>query len=29
VLEDNPGVQLKVMQALADRLAADVELHGI
>jgi CRP-like cAMP-binding protein len=26
VLEANPGVQLKVMQALADRLASDVEL---
>ena len=25
VLEENPGVQLKVMQALADRLVADVE----
>ena len=26
VLEENPGVQLKVMQALAERLASDVEL---
>lgn len=26
VLEENPAVQLKVMQALADRLAADAEL---
>ena len=26
VLEENPGVQLKVMQALADRLVADAEL---
>lgn len=26
VLEENPGVQLKVMQALAERLAADTEL---
>ena len=25
VLEENPGVQLKVMQALADRLVADAE----
>lgn len=26
VLEENPGVQLKVMKALAERLAADTEL---
>jgi CRP-like cAMP-binding protein len=26
VLEENPGVQLKVMKALAERLASDVEL---
>lgn len=26
VLEENPGVQLKVLQALAERLAADTEL---
>jgi CRP-like cAMP-binding protein len=26
VLEQNPGVQLKVMQALAERLAADADL---
>lgn len=26
VLEENPGVQLKVMQALAERVAADTEL---
>jgi CRP-like cAMP-binding protein len=29
VLEENPGVQLKVMQALAERLAADVQLQGV
>lgn len=28
VLEENPGVQLKVMQALADRLVADAEQGG-
>jgi len=26
VLDENPGVQLKVMKALAERLAADTEL---
>ncbi len=29
VLEENPAVQLKVMQALAERLAADAELRGV
>ena len=29
VLEANPGVQLKVMRALADRLAADAELQDL
>lgn len=29
VLEENPGVQLKVMKALAERLAADVELRDV
>ncbi len=28
VLEENPGVQLKVMQALAERLVADAEQGG-
>lgn len=28
VLEENPGVQLKVMQALADRLVADAKQGG-
>lgn len=29
VLEENPAVQLKVMQVLAERLAADAELRGV
>jgi len=29
VLEENPGVQLKVMKALAERLAADAELQDV
>lgn len=29
VLEENPGVQMKVMQALAERLAADAGLEGV
>ena len=29
VLEENPGVQLKVMRALAERLAADAELEDV
>ena len=29
VLEENPGVQLKVMKALAERLAADAELRDV
>ncbi len=29
VLEENPGVQLKVMKALAERLPADAELQDV